>query len=81
MLTLVGGLIGIVLLLSGIHYGWLVATGRFISTSYPGAALALPVDLLILPVAILSIRKEEFGRTLAVIAKFVGNDWHRISGF
>jgi len=123
--TVVAGLIGIVLLPGGIHYGWLMVTGRLIATSYPGAVLAVPAEMLVLPVVTLSIWKQELGGKLTVIvgiagflgtlatrcaweasnrngliecvvvflitavigwllvrdAKYVGNDWHRISGF
>jgi hypothetical protein len=72
VLTLVAGLIGIVLLPGGIHYSWLMVTGRLVSTNYPGAVLALPADLLVLPVAILSIWKQEFGGRLALIVGIAG---------
>jgi hypothetical protein len=68
----VAGLIGIILLPGGIHYGWLMLTGRLTSTNYPGAVLAIPADLLILPVALLSIWKEEFGGKLTVIVGTAG---------
>jgi hypothetical protein len=72
VLTLVVGLIGLALLPGGIHYGWLMVTGRLASTNYPGAILAIPAELLVLPVAILSIWKQEFGGTLAVIVGIAG---------
>jgi len=70
--TVVVGLIGILLLPGGIHYGWLLVTGRLASTNYPGAVLATPAELLILPVAIFSIWKQELGGKLAVIFGIAG---------
>jgi len=72
VLTLVAGLIGLALLPRGICFGWLMMTGRLVSTNYPGAVLAIPAELLILPVAILSIWKQEFGGKLAVIVGIAG---------
>jgi hypothetical protein len=72
VLTLVAGLIGVAFLPRGLCFGWLMVMGRLVSTNYPGAVLAIPAELLVLPVAILSIWKQEFGGKLAVIVGIAG---------